>query len=206
MALTWSLGDIIVMRGVLKGKLWWACPAYVVQDTPELLVLYWAVGTPTKSPVQRPSVEDELYNRIQLHDRLWTDNDVLSLNPAGAAFSIEVMWEASNHQLRGWYVHLQEPLRRTAIGVDTIDQMLDIVISPDQTRWYWKDEDELNQAEHIGVYSPVKANAIRSAGQKVIRLLQEHASHFCDGWEDWLHPRGWTAPDFPEGWDNYQLE
>ncbi len=53
------------------------------------------------------------YNHIELEDRNWTDNDVLSLNAHGAAHSIDLMWKAGTHKLRCWYVHLQEPLRRT---------------------------------------------------------------------------------------------
>ena len=64
-------------------------------------------------------------------DRNWTDNDVFSLNVPGAGHSIELMWEG-RHENKGWYVHLQEPLRRTRIGFDTMDQMLDIVIGPDR--------------------------------------------------------------------------
>ena len=45
----WTPSDTIVLRGILRCKLWWACPAYVVQDTPEIIALYWPVGTPTRS-------------------------------------------------------------------------------------------------------------------------------------------------------------
>ena len=141
----WSPGDIIVMRGILKGKLWWACPAYVVRDDEELLALYWPAGTPTRSPIQRPTVQDEIENRIQLEERNWTDNDVLSLSMKDFAYSIELMWKAGTRQFNCWYVHLQEPRRRTKIGFDTMDQMLDIVISPDRKQWRWKDEEEFNE-------------------------------------------------------------
>ena len=201
----WSPGDTIVVRGVLKGKLWWACPAYVVQDTPELLALYWPVGTPTRSPVQRPTVLDELDNRIELEDRNWTDNDVLSLITKRAAHSIDLMWEAGTHKLRCWYVHLQEPIHRTKIGVDTMDQMLDIVISPDRASWRWKDEDELSEAEAIGVYSHTKADSIREEGKRVIAMLLENATPFFDGWENWKPPTEWTIPKFPVGWETIPL-
>ena len=187
------------MRGIWKGKLWWACPAFVVQDTPDLIALYWPVGTPTRSPVRRPTVEDELYNRIELIERNWTDNDVLSLNTRGAAHSIQIMWEGNTHKLRCWYVHLQEPLRRTRIGFDTMDQMLDIVINPDRTKWHWKDEDEFSEAEEIGVYSREKAQSIRQEGQRVIGLLNANASPFCDGWENWTPPGSGVYPCFR--WD-----
>lgn len=201
----WTPGDTVVIRGVLKARLWWACPAFVIQDTPDLIALYWPVGTPTRSPIRRPTVEDELYNRIELIERDWTDNYVLSLNPQGAAYSIEVMWEGNTHQFSCWYVHLQEPLRRTTIGFDTMDQILDIVISPDRSSWYWKDEDEFSEAEAIGVYSPTKAQSIRQEGERVIGMLNTNASPFCDGWENWTPPKEWGIPAFPEGWEGFKI-
>jgi hypothetical protein len=190
----------------LKGKLWWACPAYVVLDSPELLAMYWPVGTPTRSPVRRPSVEDELYNRIELKDRNWTDNDIISLNLLGAAHSIELMRKAGTHKTRCWYVHLQEPLRQTKIGFDTMDQILDIVISPNRSSWRWKDEDEFSQAEAMGVYSHAKATSIREEGERVIAMMNANDSPFCDGWEDWRPPKEWSIPKFPKGWELLPLE
>ena len=201
----WNSGEVVVLRGVWQGKLWWACPMYVVQDSQELSAFYWPVGTPTRSPVKRPSVSDELNNRIELEDRNWTDNDILSLNPAGSGYSIEVMWNAGTRLLNCWYVHLQEPFRRTEIGIDTMDQMLDIVISPDRSRWHWKDEDEFFEAERIGVYSHGKAEAIRAEGNRVIDLLRTNASPFCDGWEKWSPPVEWSIPRFPLGWEKTAL-
>jgi Protein of unknown function (DUF402) len=202
----WKPGEIVVMRGVLNGKLWWACPSYVVEDSPELLARYWPVGTPTRSPVRRPSVRDELYNRIELEERNWTEHDVLSLNIPGTAYSIDLMWIGGTHQLRCWYIHLQEVQRRTSIGVDTMDQMLDIVISPDRTSWQWKDEDEINEAEAIGVYSHEKAAAIWSEGQRAIDRLEANQSPFSDGWENWRPPQEWSIPRFPPGWEKVPLE
>jgi len=197
----WNPGDTVVLRGVWKGKLWWACPMYVVRDTPELSAFYWPVGTPTRSPIKRPTVEDELYNRIELQDRRWTYNDILSLNPPGAAYSIEVMWQGGTNKVNSWYVHLQEPLRRTSIGFDTMDQMLDVVISPDRTRWRWKDEYEFDRALEIGVYSRAQADSIRAEGERVIAMLKANSSPFCDGWEAWRPPEGWSIPRFPVGWE-----
>jgi len=202
----WKPGDIVVMRGVLKGKLWWACPSFVVQDTPELLVRYWPAGTSVRGPVWRPTVQDEMDNRIELEDRLWVEHDILSMNLPGRAHSIDLMWAAGTHELRCWYVHLQEPLRRTCIGVDTMDQMLDIVISPDRKSWYWKDEDELRQAQAIGLYSPQKVERIWAEGKHVLALMEANQSPFCDGWEKWTPPMGWSIPRFPSGWEKVPLE
>ncbi len=201
----WKPGDIVVMRGVWNGKLWWACPSYVVQDTPELLARYWPAGTPTLSPIRRPTVEDELYNRIELAPRNWTDHDVLSLNIPGSAHSVDLMWISGTCELRCWYVHLQEVMRRTSIGIDTMDQMLDIVISPDRKSWYWKDEDEFCQAQAIGLYSVEKAAGIWEEGERVITRMEADLPPFCDNWQDWTPPEEWSIPAFPEGWENVPI-
>jgi hypothetical protein len=162
-------------------------------------------GTPTRSSFRRPTVKDELDNRIKLEHRLWTDNEVLSLNIPGAGFSVEVMWLAGTIQLRCWYVHLQEPSRHTKIGFDTMDQRLDIVISPDKSHWYWKDEHEFAEAGAIGLYSAKKTCAIRAEGEKVLQMLRYNASPFCNGWEKWRPPARWTIASFPPGWEEHPL-
>jgi hypothetical protein len=202
MSTHWNFGDIIVLRGIWKGELWWACPAYIVRDIADLVAIYWPAGTPVKRWVRRPTVQDLLAPQVQLIDTEWIETDVLSLVEPGAAHSVDIMWEAGCRIQRCWYVHLQEPLCRSGIGFDTMDQILDIVISPNLSRWRWKDEDELTDAERLGVYSQVEAQAIRDEGDRVIDLINKRASPFCDGWEKWAPPLDWSIPGFPNGWED----
>jgi hypothetical protein len=44
--------------------------------------------------------------------------------------AIWVFWHGPQREFRGWYVNLQEPFRRTSLGVDTQDLELDILIAP----------------------------------------------------------------------------
>ena len=104
-------------------------------------------------------------------------------------------------RLRCWYVDLQEPLRRTVVGFDTMDNLLDIVISPDLSEWQWKDEDEFQEAVAIGVYSAEEARAIRAEGERAIELLRAGQPPFCDGWDKWSPPVEWQIPQLPDGWD-----
>jgi hypothetical protein len=142
-----------------------------------------------------------LFPDIQLIDAQWTETDVLSLVTPGASHSIDLMWETGHHTQRCWYIQLQEPLRRTPIGFDTMDQILDIMISPDRSQWHWKDDDEFSKAEAMGVYSHAQAKAIRAEGEFVITMLKSNSSPFCDGWEKWIPPPEWTIPIFPESWE-----
>jgi Protein of unknown function (DUF402) len=201
----WLSGDTVVVRGTLRGELWWACPQFVVCDSPELIGLYWRAGTPVRRWYRRPTVKEVLNAVPQLVDSAWTDTDVLSLVTPGAAHSIDIMWNSESHELVCWYIQLQQPLRRTQIGFDTFDQILDLVISPNRSEWHWKDEDEFAEAQVIGLYSSEQANAIRIEGQRVIEILLGNQSPFCDGWENWHPPVEWGIPCFPTGWQNVPI-
>jgi hypothetical protein len=201
--LHWRPGESIVMRGVWHGKLWWACPVRVVQDDPGLIALYWRAGVITKSPRQRPTPQDLLSTeKIELVDRPWVNTDVLMLVTPGAAHAVYAMWEAGQAILRCWYIDLQEPLRRTPLGFDTMDHLLDIVVSPDRSEWRWKDEDEFSEALAIGVFSTEEGRAIRAEGERVIRLIEAGVSPFCDSWESWTPPVDWKLPVLPHCWDD----
>jgi hypothetical protein len=198
----WKAGDVIVLRGVWHHKIRFAGAVIIVQDTSQLIAMYWQAGTPNRIPAKRPAPRDLLSNELDIIPSQWTDTDVLMLVTPCASHAIYVMWETGQKKLRCWYVDLQEPLRRTSLGFDTMDQLLDVVIYPDQSAWQWKDEDEFEEAIAIGVYSAEEAQAIRAEGEKVIRQFLAGQSPFCDGWENWSPPAEWDIPDMPEGWDN----
>jgi predicted RNA-binding protein associated with RNAse of E/G family len=140
--------------------------------------------------------------QVDLVDKMWVNTDVLMLVPPGVAYSVYAMWEKGHTDFRCWYVNLQEPLRRTPVGFDTMDHLLDVVISPDRSEWWWKDENEFMEAEEIGLYSAEEARAIRAEGERAIKAVQENRLPFCDGWEQWLPPVEWEIPILPVGWDS----
>jgi Protein of unknown function (DUF402) len=190
-----------VLRGVWHHKLHWVCPGIIVQDSHDLIAIYWQAGTPNMIPDKRSTPRDLLLNNIRLVPHHWTDTDVLLLVKPGSAYDVEVMWEAGHKKLCCWYVNLQEPLRRTKLGFDTMDQLLDIVISADKSTWHWKDEDEFNEAVSVGVFSSEEARKIREEGEHVIDLLTTRQTPFYDDWENWRPPMNWAIPPLLEGWD-----
>ena len=60
----------------------------------------------------------------RLADARWSGHHVLMLTPVGAAHSFWAHWDDA-WRFEGWYVNLQEPLRRTRFGWDTADEVLD---------------------------------------------------------------------------------
>jgi predicted RNA-binding protein associated with RNAse of E/G family len=70
-----------------------------------------------------------------------------------------------------------------------MDQLLDIVITPDLSSWYWKDEDEFTEAVDHGVYSLGEAKAIWEEVERVIITTKDDDSLFIRGWEKWIPPK-----------------
>ncbi len=116
------------------------------------------------------------------------------------------MWDGVTGEFLCWYINLQEPLRRTPVGFDSMDLALDIVISPDCSMWRWKDEDEFAEMIGLGLLSPSEAQAIRAEGEKVIQLAESNQPPFCDGWETWSAPDEWQIPEFPADWDQINFD
>jgi predicted RNA-binding protein associated with RNAse of E/G family len=100
---------------------------------------------------------------------------------------------------KGWYVNLQEPVCRTALGFDFMDHALDIVITPDLSEWQWHDEDELEKAQERGLFSAQLVEQIWAEGEGVIANLESMVFPFGDHWETWCPP-DWPIPELPRGW------
>jgi hypothetical protein len=150
----WKSGDTVLLRGVWRSKLWFAIVTYIVQDTDDLIALYWRADTPNKVPGWRLTAQDLLVEaQLKLTDSAWTRTDVLMLVKPGDSHSVELMWDGKTGEFLCWYVNLQLPLCRTPISFDTMDLALDVVISPDKSKWRWKDEDEFAEMIDLGLIS-----------------------------------------------------
>ena len=202
----WQAGDQIALREVYRGRIWVARAATVVQDSDDLVAAYLAPGTRWKVPADTPRTD--VLRRLQrgwrLGDYQWTGPRMLYLLRRGVSHAIHLWWLPPDWRFGGWYVNLQEPIRRTALGFDYMDQMLDIVIDPDLS-WRWKDEDEIDEALAIGLLTPEQASAIRGEGERVIRTIEARAAPFDAGWEEWQPDPAWPAPRLPDGWDTIGL-
>jgi hypothetical protein len=198
-------GTQATLRGVGK-KVAWAYPTVVVCDRPDLIGLYLPAGVFGKNVEKRPSPGELLtLERINIVNTKWERTDVLMLIVPGEAFSTYLMWEAGTKKLTCWYINLQEPIRRTSIGYDTMDLMLDVVVEPDLSAWKWKDEDEFFEAERIGYYSHKQAQDIRSHAEKAIDLLTSKRRSFYMEWEKWQADPDWAIPKLSPFWEQLEL-
>jgi hypothetical protein len=67
-------------------------------------------------------------------------------------------------------------------------------VQPNGT-WHWKDEDELEEAVGLGIWTAAEASAIRAEGERVIA-----AAPWPTGWEDWRPPAAWGPLGLPRDW------
>ena len=176
-----------VWRDVHRGRVWRAQACRIVEESPELVVLWIPAGTPAKIPRGglRIPVDD-----WELEDA-GTSRDQVCLARPGRAHSIYLFWR-ENGELEHWYVNFEQPLRRTPLGFDTFDEKLDLIVRPDGS-YRWKDEDELEQAAARRAARPGR-RALRG-GPRPPRWP------FPTGWEDWRPDPAWPIPQLPEGWD-----
>ncbi len=201
-----ATGTQATLRGV-GAKVFWAYPTTVVQDTPALLALYLPAGANGKDVERKPAPKEFMApGDIHVMDVTWERTDVLMLIVPGEAFSAYLMWETKTRRLDCWYINLQEPIRRTSIGFDTTDRILDIVVSPDLSRWIWKDEDEFREAERIGYYSHEQAGHIREEGERAVRMLTSERRPFYEQWRGWRASGSWEISDLPPEWASLDLD
>jgi hypothetical protein len=175
-----AVGRAIVVRHVWRGRVFLVWTSIVAHDDGELLALW----IPPGAPCLRPDVRDALPYDQPLVERPWRAPGVLQLWPRGAAHAIWLFGDS-------WYVNLQEPFRRRAGGVDTADQLLDLLRSRGG-RWTLKDEDELEAAVAGGFLGETDAAAIRAEADRVIA-----ADAFPTGWEGWEPNPEWPLPTLP---------
>jgi uncharacterized protein len=103
----------------------------------------------------------------------------------------------TNHDgtFRGWYVNIERPQQRSALGFDYEDELLDVWVAlggePELL-----DEDELDEAVEQGFVSDEGAARIRATAEYVLANPP-----WPTGWEDWQPTPGWQVPTLPPGWD-----
>ena len=188
----WRAGDPVLLRFVRNSPADVALPVTIVHDDPDYIALYTAVGTPIKVQATRdgtrltretPFAERE--GMISgLADGTWTTNHVLMLQRPGRMSAIWLFWRDPVWTFQGYYANLQAPLRRTHLGFDTADYLLDVEIRPDFT-WTWKDEDEWDAALALGLVEREVLIAARDEGERVIAELQTRTWPFDAGFESW---------------------
>lgn len=196
----WQSGDAIVLREIWRSRVWSARTVLVVADAPERIALCTLPGTIWKQPHDLAgNPQRQLVDDWRLADVVWEGLTSLRLVSPGAPHSVLLFWRGD--EFRGWYVNLEEPLQRTALGFDYLDRELDVRIAPDG-RAEWKDEDDLHDLVDRGLLSEGAAAAFRAEGERVLDAFRRRTGPFAEGWERWRPDPGWQPAPFPPGWED----
>jgi hypothetical protein len=195
----WSSGEAVLVRETWHGAVFEARPATVVRDEAEITVLY----VPARVRCGLPIGDDG--HELRLPDRPWRlevrergPHPILSFAWPDTPYAI-LRWHTPDGR-HAWYVNLQDPLRRTEIGFDTVDHALDAIVSLDGA-WAWKDEDELGEAVADGLFTPEDAERFRADGERAVARILGRQPPFDRDWDGWCPEPSWPAPALPEGWD-----
>lgn len=196
----WAPGDQIEVRSIWHGRIHSAHPAFVVEDTGDVLATYLAAGQFFKRAFHADGTEA----RVPLGDWALIDEEwrvpALRFFLRGQAHSALAF--LGGRRAGQWYVNLEDAPTRTARGIDTRDHMVDVWFSLDRREYTWKDTDELVEAERLGVVGSAEAEAIRTEGGRVIeQVLQGTHVAIDDQWHRWSPPAGWGIPELQPGWD-----
>jgi hypothetical protein len=172
-----------------------AWPYRVVTDQPGLLALYIPRGATYLRWSPRPGGSREL------GPARWR-RDTLRLMFPGLAYSLWLSWDGGSgegREFHGYYLNMEEPYRRTAIGVDTNDHTLDAVIAPDRS-WSWKDLEDLDARVRDGIYSAPFAAELRSVAAEALARFERRDPPFDGAWETWTPDPAWPLPELHPAW------
>ncbi|HEX5582171.1 DUF402 domain-containing protein [Gaiella sp.] len=191
-------GETALLRSVYQGRVRWTFAHRFVAEKAGRVVLYCGPGNGGKA-IARDTDGRYLERWARGDDPVdatWgpPHSHVLRLLIPGASHMLELSWDETWSFL-GWYVNLQTPVTRTALGWDMTDLALDLTVTPDGI-WAWKDEDDLAEAIALGVLSAGEAGALRREGERVLA-----ARPWPTGWETWRPPPAWGPLPLPDGWD-----
>ena len=206
-------GETAVRRDVFRRQVWSAHAFRVVEDGDEALVLgcrpgvellaatTWIEWLLTGNEAARLEALPNLARgRWQLDRWSWRSTATLQWVRPGAWFSVHAFYDvADDHRLAHWYVNFQQPMRRTALGFDTFDLLLDLVIAPDLSRWSWKDEDEYAHGRRLGVVSEADHRAVDQAREEAVAMIEGRGGPFAadEVWRNWRSRPDWPAPQLP---------
>lgn len=183
----WNSGDHVVWRSRPQGLVGYVMPVTVVVDTHDVTVLFQSPGSTCKKRAGRRSGPR---GRTMLaadwdgvhEDVVWRGSPNLRLHIWGTSYSIIRSWSFADDCAEGWYINLEAAWRRTPIGFDSHDLLLDIVVAADLSSWAWKDEDELAWSVDVGMVTPEEADEIRAEGLRVVHALETRAWPFTADW------------------------
>jgi protein associated with RNAse G/E len=203
----WQPGDVVSWRGIFDKRVWHVQPTIVVKDSPQELVLTLLPGTECiaeetypkgkKNGNRRWNFKNSNWN---LEKYTWQTNRLLLIFEPEEYYSTIYFWNNTSNEFLCYYINFQEPFRRSAHSVDTLDLDLDIIIRPDLS-FEWKDEDDYQKAIDHRIIFPEWIQGIEEAKREVFDKLERRQYPFDGHWLNWMPEPSWSPPRLPANWD-----
>ena len=204
-----AAGSTVVRRDALRGQIWSATPYRVVNDSGnELMIACWP-GVEMLAPttwiewlqtgddqVRKQAVPNLAAGQWDLARWTWRDTTLLSWFGTDIYFSVH-RFIRPDRPACDWYVNFERPCRRTKIGIDNFDLLVDLVVRPDLSGYTWKDEDEYAHARRLGLIDEVTHASVDEARQQVLALIESRHGPFAQDLSAWRHDPGWVTPVLP---------
>ena len=192
-------GETIALRQTWGGRVWAARPATVVEDAPDQTMLFVPVGSFWMAPFRDGKRLKIPQSEFELVTQRYEDLHVLSFSWPDTWYAV-LLFLGPDGSPHSWYVNLEEPLRRTELGFDTLDHELDVIVELDGS-WRWKDEDDLAEAIRRGVIPAQDEPRMRADGERAVRRILDREPPFDLDWTTWRPDPTWPIPVLPDGWD-----
>lgn len=126
----------------------------------------------------------------------------MRLHPVGRSYSVIRTWVVEAAAFDGWYVNLEQPWVRTAVGFDSRDDVLDVTVSADLREWQLKDADELRFAVEAGDLTAEEARAIHAAAASATDDIAHRRWPFDESaWGRWSPQHLLQPAALPPGWE-----
>jgi Protein of unknown function (DUF402) len=195
----WSTGDWVVRREVLANGPWAGMLVKIIEDSQEQLISYIPEGSPFGFPRGNWPTPDGMHPWSDRGN--WQGPGCLMIQRPADAYAIWHFWRGPERDFVCWYINLQEPFRRTAIGYDTQDLELDFIVYPDG-RWEMKDDEYLDLRAEEGRWSTGKVQEIRAQGERISTRLEAGERWWQPEWRNWVPDPGWKVPvALPVDWN-----
>lgn len=184
----------------------WVSAMTIVSDAPDELVAFRAPGYALRARNAERGGPTSFRHRPVLRWRdgwsaeVWRDRVQLVVRRPWDEHAITLVWQDGEPELHHWYIDLTSPLTRTATGFEFVEHGLDVVVRPDLTSWYWKDEDELDWSVEHGIYSKAEATSLRDEGERAVERLRKERDRF-EPWRSWRPDAALHPGELPAGWD-----
>jgi len=117
------------------------------------------------------------------------------------SYAVWHFWDGPERAFAGWYLNLQDPFRRTAVGYDTQDLELDVWM-PSHGSWSFKDEELLEVRVREGRFTRDEVASIRTLGDEIGAMLDRGEQWWDESWTTWQPDPVWRGPALPGGWEN----